>query len=107
MAKVNGRKVLSAILSSRADKQEELLQTLEALRGRIAGTDGCLECVVSRDVSGDPRFVLFMVWHDARSLEQFLLSDDFHILRGAMGVLSSPGELRYVATESTPGYSAP
>jgi quinol monooxygenase YgiN len=97
---------LSAILASRVDKQDELLQTLEALRGRIAGTDGCLECVVSRDVSGQPRFILFMVWKDSRSLDGFLSSDDFRILRGAMGVLSSPGELRYVATETTPGFSS-
>jgi quinol monooxygenase YgiN len=97
---------MSAILASRADKRDELLQTLEALRGRIAGTAGCLECVVSRDVSGEPRFVLFMVWKDARSLDGFLLSEDFRILRGAVGVLSAPGELRYVATETTPGFSS-
>jgi len=105
--KTNGHKVLSAVLASRPDKQDELRQTLEALRAQFAGTAGCLECVVGRDVSGDPRFILFMVWRDARSLDGFLASDDFRILRGAMGVLSAPGEFRVVATDSTPGFSSP
>ena len=105
-SKTNGHKVLSAILVSRPEKQDELRQTLEALRTQIVGSDGCLECVVSRDVSGGPRFILFMVWKDARTLDGFLSSDDFRILRGAMGVLSAPGEFRYVATDSTPGFSS-
>jgi len=104
---MNGHKVLSAVLASRPDKQDELRQTLEALRAQIELTAGCMECVVARDVAGGPRFVLFTVWQDARALDAFLSSDDFRILRGAMGVLSAPGDFRYVATDSTPGFSSP
>ena len=97
-------KVLSAILAARPEKQDELRQTLEALQLQIVQAPGCIECVVGRDVSGDSRFILFMVWRDAQSVDSFLASQDFHILRGAMGVLSATGDLRYVATDTTPGW---
>jgi quinol monooxygenase YgiN len=98
-------KLLTVILTANAEKQTEFQQTLEALRLQIAAAPGCTECMVTREVSGAPRFILFLVFRDQRSLEAQLASDNFRVLRGAMDILSEPAEFRMAAADSAPGFS--
>jgi quinol monooxygenase YgiN len=90
--------VITAILRPRPGKQAEFLQMLEGLRQAIRGADGCAECVVAQDVSGEHRYVLVSTWTDIRSLEAHLQSVHFGILRGAADVLGSQTELRLFAS---------
>ena len=93
-------KVLSALLTSRAGKQEEFLQTLRSLVEEIRQQPGCLECAVGRDVAGDTQFFLFMAWKDLSHLENHMRSEAFRVLLGATSVLTTPSGFRFIAADS-------
>jgi quinol monooxygenase YgiN len=103
--RANGAKLLTVLLTAQVAKLTEFQQTLEALGRELAGAPGCLECVVTRDVAGTPRFILFLAFRDIRSLEAQLVSDSFRILRGATDILSEPAELRMVTANSATGFT--
>jgi quinol monooxygenase YgiN len=92
-------KVMTAILRPRPGNQAELLQMLEGLRQAIGGSRGCVECLVAKDVSGEPRYVLLSAWADTDSLEAFLASEHIGILRGAADVLGTQTDLRFFASD--------
>ncbi len=91
---------MSALLTARPDKQEEFRQTLRSLQAEIRRQPGCLECTFGQEVSGEPRFLLFMVWGSAAHLEAHLDSEPFRVLLGATSILSAPAAFRYVAADS-------
>ena len=98
-------KLLTVLLTAKSAKQTEFLQTLEALGQQMAAAPGCIECVVTQEVSGSPRFILFLAFRDLASLETQLTSASFHILRGAMDVLSQPAEFRIASADAVPGFA--
>jgi len=98
-------KLLTVLVSANSTKATELVQTLEVLGQQLEASPGCLECVVAREISGAPRFVLFLAFRDLQSLEAQLTSDKFRILRGAMNVLSEPAEFRIATANSALGFS--
>jgi quinol monooxygenase YgiN len=71
---------------------------LDGLRQAIGAAQGCVECLVAQDVSGEPRYVLLSTWSDARSLEAHLQSENFRILRGAADVLGTQTDVRFLAS---------
>lgn len=93
-------KVLTALLTPIPEKQEEFLQTIRSLHLAIQKEPGCLECVFGRDLSGEPRFVLFMVWKDLQALEAHMATENFRILVGATSVLSAPADFRFITADS-------
>jgi quinol monooxygenase YgiN len=93
-------KVMSALLTARAGKQEEFLQTLRSLVQEIRQQPGCLECAVGRDVDGDSQFFLFMAWKDLAHLENHMHSEAFRVLLGATSVLTAPSGFRFIAADS-------
>jgi quinol monooxygenase YgiN len=97
----NGVKVISALLTARPDKQEELNQTLVSLKEEIQLQPGCLECSVGKEEAGEPRFIIFMVWKDLAHLEAHMDSEAFRILLGATSVLTTPVGFRFIAADST------
>jgi quinol monooxygenase YgiN len=103
MAKANGTKVITALLSALPDKQEELSQMLLGLRTQISAQPGCLECVVGEDMAGDGRYLLLTVWRDAKALAAHLSSEQFRILRGAMDILGTRGRFRLVTDDAEGG----
>jgi len=93
-------KVMSALLTVQPGKQEEFLQTLQSLREEIQRQPGCLECTVGQDLSGESRFLIFVVWKDLAHFEAHLDSEAFRILLGATSVLTSPAGFRFIAANS-------
>lgn len=93
-------KVLSALLTARPDKQEELLQTLLGLKAEIQQQPGCLDCSIGQESMGGGRFFIFMVWKDLAHLEGHLGSEAFRILLGATSVLTTPAGFRFIAADS-------
>jgi quinol monooxygenase YgiN len=93
-------KVMTAILKPRPGNQAELLQMLEGLRQAIGGSQGCVECLIAQDVSGEPRYVLLSSWTDTQSLAAHLQSEHFRILRGAADVLGTQTDVRFFAGDS-------
>lgn len=104
MTKSNGVKVMTALLTARPEKREEFSQVLRGLRTQISAQPGCLECVVGQDLAGEGKYVLLSVWRDARALDDHFSSEQFRILRGAMNILSTPGDFRLVAADTTPAF---
>jgi quinol monooxygenase YgiN len=96
-----GHVVMTALLSAKPDKREELHQALCSLVEGIQKQSGCLDCMVGQDLVGEPRFHLYLVWKDRRALESFVTTDLFRILLGAMNVLAAPTEFRISAAEDT------
>lgn len=97
---LNGAKVLTALFTPIPEKQEEFLQTVRSLHLAIQKEPGCLECVFGRDLSGEPRFLLFMVWKDLAALQAHMATENFRILVGATSVLSSPADFRFITADS-------
>lgn len=93
-------KVISALLTPQPGKEGELAQTLEALAGEIQAEPACLECVIGREWTGGPRFLLFMAWRDQGALEACLASESFRILLGATRVLTHPAGLTFLSAPS-------
>jgi quinol monooxygenase YgiN len=89
--------VITALLRPLPGKGAELRQTLTALVDLVRLESGCLECVAAEELSEGPSFLLFMAWRDLPSLEAHLASDAFHVLLGAVQVLTSPKGVRILS----------
>jgi len=92
-----GQMFMTALLSAKADKRQELRQTLNSLLEGIQRQPGCLDCMASQDLEGEGRFHLHLVWRDRLAMEAFMAADVFHILLGALNVLAAPMEFQIVA----------
>jgi quinol monooxygenase YgiN len=104
MAKPNGMKVMTALLTALPEKEEEFSQVLRGLRSEISLQAGCLECVIGKDMAGENKYVLFSVWRDGKSLDEHLCSEQFRILRGAMNILSAPGDFKLATADTTSAF---
>jgi quinol monooxygenase YgiN len=89
-----GSKVLTALLAAKPGTQAELQQTLRSLMGEIQEQPGCTSCVLAQDVTGGPRFVLYVAWVDAPSMEASLASEPFRVLLGAASTLGDQARFR-------------
>lgn len=98
-------RVITALLRPQLGKEEEFRQTLEGLTEVVRRDPACLECLLTRDLGGSERYVLVMVWQDLASLEAHLASESFHVLLGAVQVLTSPRDVRFLASPG--GYLPP
>ena len=102
MTKANGVKVMTALLTAVPEKQEEFSQVLRGLQREIGAQPGCLDCVVGQDMSGESKYLLLSIWRDGKALDDHLSSEQFRILRGAMNILSVPGEFQLVTADTAP-----
>jgi quinol monooxygenase YgiN len=92
-----GQMFMTALLSARPDKRQELHEALLPRLDGIQRQPGCLDCLASQDLEGGSRFHLHLVWRDRSALAAFLAADVFHILAGALNVLAAPMEFQIVA----------
>ncbi|HJV88699.1 MAG TPA: antibiotic biosynthesis monooxygenase family protein [Holophagaceae bacterium] len=85
--------VLTALLTAKPGKREELHQALASLREGIQDQPGCLACIVGQDQGTAPRFHLHLIWEGGEALDRFMGTEVFQILQGALAVLAvaSPG----------------
>lgn len=91
---VAGSKVLTALLAAKPGTQDELQQTLRSLVGEMQEQPGCTTCVLAQDVTGGPRFVLYVAWVDAPAMEASLCSEPFRVLLGAASTLGDQARFR-------------
>jgi len=88
--------VMAAMLVARQEKQEELAQTLEALLGKALAQAGCLEGMVTQDLGGRPRFLLYLSWESRDAMKTYTGSEGFQILLGASSfLLREPARFRF------------
>ena len=103
-----GPRVLTALLTARIDKLEELSHTLESLLGGIRAQAGCLDSLVGRDLGGGSRFLLHCLWESPAALDAYLASEAFGVLRGASSILTGPeGFLVAIGHPESPPFPPP
>jgi len=71
------------------DKRTEFLQMREMLQGRVRPED-CVYQKIYEEVDGSNRFLWMERWKERASLDDYMESEDFRMLLGAVEVL---GEL--------------
>jgi len=71
------------------DKRTEFLQMREMLKGRVR-PEGCIDQKIYEEVDGSNRFLWLERWKERAPLDDYMKSEDFRMLLGAVEVL---GEL--------------
>jgi quinol monooxygenase YgiN len=68
------------------DKRTEFLQMREMLQ-RKSRPKGCVEQKIYEEVDGSNRFLWSERWREKSPLDEYMKSDDFRMLLGAVAVL--------------------
>ncbi|HJW71361.1 MAG TPA: antibiotic biosynthesis monooxygenase family protein [Geothrix sp.] len=92
-------KILTALMTAKPEKRDELIQTLRLLLDEARHQAGCLDCMVGQDLGNEPRFILYLVWKDLAALETYMGSESFRILLGASSTLASPMAFHFEAVD--------
>ena len=71
------------------EKRGEFLQTIRRLAEPIKSAKGCLTFCFYVDAADENSSLLVSEWESELDLSNYLRSDDFAVLRGAINVLSS------------------
>lgn len=90
-------RVMTALLTARPEKRDELIQTILLLSEKARAQAGCLDCMVGQDLGGQPRFLFYLLWKDQFALETYMGSEGFRILLGASSTLAVPAEFHFDA----------
>ena len=75
-------------LIARPGKQRELMQSICALRNKIAAEDGCIACTVYQNPDDLDDFVIFEQWEDELPARAHIASENLAVVAGAGAVLS-------------------
>ena len=75
-------------LIARPGKQRELMQSICALRNKIAAEDGCIACTVYQNPDDLDDFVIFEQWNGESPARAHIESENLAVVAGAGAVLS-------------------
>jgi quinol monooxygenase YgiN len=76
-------------------KRRELEQTLHSISETTRRLQGCLGHHLYRDLVEENTFCLLQEWQDRVDLDAYLQSDPYHILKGAVGLLSRSQQMTF------------
>ncbi|HEX7297000.1 MAG TPA: antibiotic biosynthesis monooxygenase family protein [Pyrinomonadaceae bacterium] len=76
-------------ITARPDKRMELSQTIAGLLGPVRNVKGCRTFRFYLDSADENSSLLLSEWDTESDLNQYLRSNDFAVLKGALAVLSS------------------
>lgn len=76
-------------ITARPDKRMELSQTIAGLLGPSGQVKGCRTFRFYLDAADENSSLLFSEWESESDLNQYLRSNDFAVLKGALAVLTS------------------
>ncbi len=79
---------------AKAEKFNELYQTLQALLPTMRTEDGCRESHIYRDMEDGEVFFLSMIWENRRKFESYIGSIGGCALLGAVDLLSQTSRVR-------------
>jgi quinol monooxygenase YgiN len=86
--------VTTTTISVQPEKRTELFQTISVLINQIHRAQGCVMFRHYIDASDENSSLLVAEWETDADLNNYLRSDDFAILRGAITVLSTRTDFR-------------
>ena len=98
----NDVRVMTALLTARPEKLEEMIQTLDPLLDEARALSGCVESLVGQDLKGQGQFLLYLVWKDLAALESYMASEGFRVLLGASRTLAFPVTFRFCTGDGDP-----
>jgi quinol monooxygenase YgiN len=78
------------------DKRTEFLQMREMLQ-RKSRPEGCVDQKIYEEIDGSNRFLWSERWSEKSPLDEYMKSDDFRMLLGAVAVLGELEDQRTVA----------
>ena len=100
--RVNVMIVKTTRITARPEKRMELSQTIAGLLGPIHHIKGCRTFRFYLDAEDENSSLLLSEWESESDLDQYLSSDDFAVLKGALAILSSRStDLRARVTSET------
>jgi quinol monooxygenase YgiN len=73
----------------------KFLQAIRSLQGRLKQEEGFRKCTVYQEVADGSAFKLIEEWKTQDDLDNYLKSNVFRVLIGALKVLSVEFEVRY------------
>ncbi|OPY83800.1 MAG: Antibiotic biosynthesis monooxygenase [Syntrophus sp. PtaU1.Bin005] len=79
---------------AKAEKFQELYQSLQALLPTMRREEGCLESHIYRDMEDGEVFFLSIAWEDERKFESYMRSTSGSALLGAVDLLSKAVRVR-------------
>jgi DNA-directed RNA polymerase sigma subunit (sigma70/sigma32) len=95
--------ILRVAMNALPKKRKELLQTIEAISGSIRKQRGCSSHHVYQDIEDENALCLLEEWENQDDLENYLRSDRFAALLGAMDLLSERPAITFNQVSSTAG----
>jgi quinol monooxygenase YgiN len=75
------------------EKRKELAQAVVSVSGVIKSMKGCLRCNFFNSLEDEDDFCLIEEWNSREDLQAHLKSELFHVLMGAMSLLTNPNEM--------------
>lgn len=79
---------VSVNLIAHPGKKDELMQSIRALRNKIAAETGCVACRVYQNPDNPDEFVVLEQWESEKQAYEHLDSENLAVLVGAGSVLS-------------------
>jgi quinol monooxygenase YgiN len=76
-------------------KRDEFLQTVRSLQSDLEKDQGLIKSALYQDVDDPERFHLINEWETEQDYDNYLRSENFSVLIGALKVLSEETEVRY------------
>jgi quinol monooxygenase YgiN len=86
------------------DKRTEFTQTVTSLLNQIRKSPGCLSCYFYQEFEEENTFCLFEEWASQEEFENYLRTNSFCVLLGAMQILlKHPSEIKIDTISHTSG----
>ena len=95
--------ILRVTMNALPNKRKELLQTLEAMSASISKEKGCWSHHVYQDMEDKDVICLLEEWENQEDLENYVKSDRFAALLGALDLLSEGPVIKFSEVSSTAG----
>lgn len=84
-----------------AEKETELSQALAAMVEEVRKLEGCMNCGLYQDVGKEPLFLWVEKWSNREYREEYIKSNYFGILLGALHILCEQSEIEIMTIHNT------
>ncbi len=91
------------ILRIRPGKREEFLQTIRSIQNNLKEEEDLVKAALYQNMNDSLAFHLIEDWRSQDSMEQYIRSERFGVLMGALKVLCSQSEVKYQISSDSLG----
>jgi quinol monooxygenase YgiN len=98
--------ILVISITARSSKRRELISSYRLIAEQTSGEAACLSCRFSQDIDDENIIVIEQTWAQRSDLDDYLRSDIFSALLGAVKLLGQTHEIRIIDGSQTEGEKA-